>query len=226
MINKINKLFIHKFIGIAITASALGSLVVPVALADCTQSNAVVFSGVVTPNNSPTTAWFEYGPTTALGYVTPSQTFPASSYSSNYSYTLNNLSPNTTYYYRAAASNAGGTSYGSIYSITTCGTSYVTPAPNMVTISASQLSSMLDSMQSLLAELKSQHFESNMPSAVASANTNSQNTAAPADVPNTQPRGLVANIISALGGSAIIVAFLVLVVVGLGVFFLVKFIMK
>lgn len=177
-------------------------------------SGTATLSGVVTPNNSTTTAWFEYGPTTSFGYTTPSQTFPASGYSSNYSYTLTNLSPNMTYYYRAVASNSGGTSYGTVYSFSTgaTNTSYVAGVPSNVNVTG--LSSMLTSLRTLLADMKSQNQQANAPATVASASA-----------PSTS-NNLGANILSALGGGTVIIAFLVLIIIGIGAFFFVRFILK
>ncbi len=52
----------------------------------------------------------------------------------NYSISLGNLSPNTTYYYKAYATNAGGTTYGSQQSFTTS----VLPAPVATTATSIQ----------------------------------------------------------------------------------------
>jgi len=79
-------------------------------------SGTATLSLSVTPYNSTTTAWFEYGTTTSLGYSSLSQTFAPSYSPSFYSYTLTNLPLNTTYYYRSAAVNAAGVKYGEIES--------------------------------------------------------------------------------------------------------------
>ena len=150
-----NKIFKNKLVGIALVAVAFGVFAAPVALAD--QYTTAALSAPVTTNNSNTTVWFEYGPTASLGYTTPSQTFPASSVSSTYSYTLTNLSPNTTYYYRAAASNLGGTTRGSIYNFSTNNGSVSTNSNSntIVTnsVDTSGLAAMLASLRGLLSTL-------------------------------------------------------------------------
>lgn len=208
-----SKLFMNKFVGIALGAIVLGSFATPLALADVAPLNTAIISGVITPNNSTTTAWFEYGPTMALGYTTPSQIFQASSYSSNYSYTLYNLPPNITYYYRAVASNSGGTSYGTIYNFPTGSTGYVATVPNTVSISG--LSSTLNSMQNLLAEMKSQYSQPGNQGNVASAKT-----------PTASSNIFGADILSAFGGGTLLIVLFVLVILGLGAFLLIKFVIK
>ena len=98
----------------------------------------VVLNGSVNPNNALTNAWFEYGKSESLengsaGY----QTLQASSYSSNISYTLTGLSPNTKYYYRISANNNYGTVRNGIGSFTTANAQPVTtpvPTPTPVVV--------------------------------------------------------------------------------------------
>ncbi|MBI4711760.1 MAG: Ig-like domain-containing protein, partial [Planctomycetes bacterium] len=60
--------------------------------------------------------WFQWGPTSSLGNVTP----PQSRITTGAFYAdLTGLSGSTPYYYRAVASNSAGTDYGSILSFTT-----------------------------------------------------------------------------------------------------------
>lgn len=89
-------------------------------------------NGTVYPNGSEgIIAWFEYGATQALGTKIGERAISGSTAAQNYSYTLTNLQPNTTYYYRAVASNAAGTSRGSIVSFNT-GLTISPPAPPVV----------------------------------------------------------------------------------------------
>jgi hypothetical protein len=64
-----------------------------------------------------TQGYFEYGETASLGNVTPSKYIGVGNdvYSVNYSDTIYNLQPGTTYYFRAVASNTNGTSKGNIF---------------------------------------------------------------------------------------------------------------
>lgn len=69
-------------------------------------------NGTVNPKGLNTTAWFEYGTTTSLG-TTSSTFYPGSGYIDYpIQYVLNNLQPNTRYYYRAFASNSKGQTQG------------------------------------------------------------------------------------------------------------------
>lgn len=81
--------------------------------------SSATFRGVVHPKNLSTTAWFEYGTTPALGTSVSSQEIGSGSAYVDYSIPVFNLQPRTTYYYRAAAQNTQGTSYGDILSFAT-----------------------------------------------------------------------------------------------------------
>ena len=106
------------------------------------QDRATV-NGTVNPNNSATTAWFEYGTTQSFGNTTSYQTVGSGSGNQAISGYLYNLLPNTTYYYRAVAQNSYGTNYGSTLTFTTqsYGLGLNGSAPTVVTnstISSSQ----------------------------------------------------------------------------------------
>ncbi|MBI5401687.1 fibronectin type III domain-containing protein [Candidatus Wolfebacteria bacterium] len=82
------------------------------------SNNSVTLSGTVNPNYNYTTAWFEYGTSYQFEYIIGYQ--GVGSWGDNrtvYAY-LQNLSPNITYYFRIAAQNSQGTSYGSILTFT------------------------------------------------------------------------------------------------------------
>ncbi|MBI3804987.1 MAG: fibronectin type III domain-containing protein [Nitrospirae bacterium] len=72
-------------------------------------SSGATLSGTVNPSGATTTAWFEYGTTTAYGSSTPVATVSATN---TISATLASLTASTTYHFRLAARNAGGTTYG------------------------------------------------------------------------------------------------------------------
>lgn len=79
--------------------------------------NSVTLNGYVDPNGNPTIAWFEWGPTQSLGYSTTPKTY--NSYTA-FSYELNGLTENSTYYYQAKFKNSVQKSWsGDIVSFTT-----------------------------------------------------------------------------------------------------------
>ncbi len=88
--------------------------------ASITFSGATV-NGGVNPNGQATTAWFEWGtsPTLATFSATSNQSLGSGTTSQAVSAALSGLTPGTTYYFRAAASNASGTTKGTILSFTT-----------------------------------------------------------------------------------------------------------
>lgn len=72
-----------------------------------------------TGNENNVQAWFEWGLSNSLGNSTPQQNIYVSSLPYRFCYLLTNLSPCTTYYYRAAVRNSQGIGYGLIYSFKT-----------------------------------------------------------------------------------------------------------
>lgn len=76
------------------------------------SNGSATLRGSVNPNNSYTSAWFEYGTTQSFGNTTPTQGVSSGNYSIDYSYTISGLLANTTYYFRAVANNSYGTVYG------------------------------------------------------------------------------------------------------------------
>jgi hypothetical protein len=85
-----------------------------------TQLGAIL-NGSVTPNGASTTSWFEWGKTTTLGNSTPTHFEGSGSTANVMTATLLNLTPSTTYYFRAVAQNSQGTTYGDILSFQTGG---------------------------------------------------------------------------------------------------------
>lgn len=65
------------------------------------------------------TAWFEWGETQSLGKSTSKQFLRVDNVPFRFCSSIANLTPCTTYYYRAVAQNSGGTSFGDILSFTT-----------------------------------------------------------------------------------------------------------
>jgi len=79
-------------------------------------STSAQLNGIAVPNTSSgsTSAWFEWGPSSSLGYRTSSKNIGSGSGSTPYSDIVNGLASGTTYYYRAAVQNQNGTAYGDI----------------------------------------------------------------------------------------------------------------
>ena len=78
-------------------------------------------NGVVNPNGTATDAWFEYGtdPTLSTRKNTASQSVGSGFTALPFSVSVSGLTSYETYYFRAVASNAGGTQKGAIKSLPT-----------------------------------------------------------------------------------------------------------
>jgi hypothetical protein len=76
-------------------------------------------TGSVNTRGRGSVAWFEYGPTVALGSRTPDQDAGYANRSSAVSASVTGLQPGTKYYYRAAARSDAGTTVGQTRSFST-----------------------------------------------------------------------------------------------------------
>lgn len=95
---------------------------VSAANATTTCVNAVwraTLNGTVSPNGAETEAWFKWGVDRSVPWPTERQTFPADAPRTEYSYVLEPMAENTTYYFQAWASNEFGTVHGDIESFQT-----------------------------------------------------------------------------------------------------------
>jgi len=75
-------------------------------------SSSAILTGTVNPNGAETSYYFQYGTTTSYGSATTSTSAGSGAGSVSASATLTGLSSGTTYHYRLAAANSGGTTYG------------------------------------------------------------------------------------------------------------------
>jgi formylglycine-generating enzyme required for sulfatase activity len=97
----------HFVIDIAVTPPT-----VTTGSATSVTSTSATLTGTVNPNGAETTYYFQYGTTTGYGSTTTSTAAGSGTSSVSASASLTGLSSGTTYHYRLAAANGGGTTYG------------------------------------------------------------------------------------------------------------------
>jgi uncharacterized repeat protein (TIGR01451 family) len=85
-------------------------------------NTSVTLHGKILPNGSDTTAWFEYGTTSAVTNRSASRIVAATQAGLELNFHLGALRAGTTYYYRLAAENAQGISRTELRTFTTTGT--------------------------------------------------------------------------------------------------------
>jgi hypothetical protein len=76
-------------------------------------------NGLVNPQGTNTSAWFEWGTTTNYGNITPTVVLPAVTNDLPFPQGLSGLTPGTTYHFRGVASNSFGMAWGTNVSFTT-----------------------------------------------------------------------------------------------------------
>jgi len=102
-----------------LTVSRVGPPVVATLAASAVVFNGATLNGTVNPNGLVTTAHFEYGLTSAYGTATANQNVAAGNSVVPVHAAIGNLRPNTTYHYRAVATNSKGTARGPDRTFTT-----------------------------------------------------------------------------------------------------------
>lgn len=101
-------------------------------------------SGSVNPQGRGTVAWFEYGPTTALGSRTGDQDAGFGTRATRLYATLTGLQPATRYHYRVAARSDAGTTVGQIRSFSTSAGPLVVTGPAQVSGASVVLTGSVD----------------------------------------------------------------------------------
>jgi len=91
-------------------------------------SSSAEFHALVNPRGLPTTAYFEFGETSAFGAATGVQTLATSTSPLPILEAVSALTPNTTYHYRVVATNSSGTAFSQDRTFTT---PYDKAAPNL-----------------------------------------------------------------------------------------------
>ncbi len=119
-------------------AFAASSPTVSAGAATSIAATSATLHGSVNPNGLATTYQFEYGPTNALGKVSPATAASAGSGAAAVAEAtkISGLSPDTTYYYALVAANSAGTSTTPVESFKTTGN----PAPGATTDPAAGVS--------------------------------------------------------------------------------------
>ncbi len=94
----------------------------PVAASDAethvTNTTAIV-TGIVSANGAQTTYWYEYGQNTSFGARTPGAAIGSGFGNISAPGYITGLAPSTSYFFRVAAQNGFGTTYGNTYSFMT-----------------------------------------------------------------------------------------------------------
>jgi Zn-dependent metalloprotease len=92
------------------TTISLSPLVKIIQTVDVTETTAVLY-GLINPNSLPTSFYFEYGLTTSFGFITPLFPLPDTTEFLKVSYSITNLQPRQTYYYRLVATNGHASAF-------------------------------------------------------------------------------------------------------------------
>lgn len=79
------------------------------------DGNSAILDAYIKSNGSNTVAWFEYGTTDGLGNKTEERYVSVTDYQTDFQHKATGLMPDTFYYFRAAARNNYGTTYGNNY---------------------------------------------------------------------------------------------------------------
>jgi hypothetical protein len=100
------------------TLSATGAPVVITNSTTNVTSSSATLNGSLDPHGLSTTVYFQYGTTTSYGHNTPMQSQTGNTYR-NITANISSLTTHTTYHFRIAATNSGGTRLGGDRTFTT-----------------------------------------------------------------------------------------------------------
>lgn len=100
------------------TLTATGAPVVTTNSATNVTSSSATLNGSLDPHGLTTSVNFQYGTTTGYGHTTPMQSQTGNTYR-NIATNISGLTTHTSYHFRIAATNSGGTRYGSDRTFTT-----------------------------------------------------------------------------------------------------------
>jgi trimeric autotransporter adhesin len=106
-------------VGSFTTAGATAPPSATTGTASAVGASGATLSGTVDAHGSPTAFTFEYGPTNAFGAITAVDSAGAAAGAHGVSLPVTGLAPNTTYRFRLVATNANGTTAGSVGTFTT-----------------------------------------------------------------------------------------------------------
>src|SRR5207302_7727930 len=106
---------------LAVVAAAASSPAVATGSTTKVTSTSAVLQGVVNPNGSATTYYFQWGLTNTYGVMSASHSAGHGTKSKSVSVTARGLVPGTRYHYRIVATNRFGTSVGRDHSFKTAG---------------------------------------------------------------------------------------------------------
>ncbi|MDO8413848.1 MAG: S8 family serine peptidase [Gallionellaceae bacterium] len=100
-----------------------------------------ILNGMINPNNKTSTAWFEWGATTAFGNLTTAQAVGGGTTDIPFSQQICGLLANTTYYFKALGQSSAGNGYGAYLTLKTPDLTAPTAPTNLVAtvVSATQV---------------------------------------------------------------------------------------
>src|ERR1019366_1917207 len=130
----------------AVTASSIAPPTLVTSSASNIGSTAATLNGTVTPNGSPTGAYFEWGATATYGNITPSQTIGGGADNVGVTSNLTGLTPVTTYHYHVVATNGAGTATGRDLTFVTNTGGVTATAPSVTTTAAGAVGQTIASL--------------------------------------------------------------------------------